>query len=312
MPSSARARSRVALLAASVSACLAALVACGSPVPARSPEQSRYSKVLVIAEENKSFRQVIGTPQAPFVSRLAASYGSALAMDAGYPAACPSLAAYVILTSGDRRHICDDDGPAAHPLAGDNVFAQVARTGRQWRVYAESMPDRCAATDSADGRYLVRHVPAVYYVSERLRCGTWTVPSGTPAAGALHDDLAAGTLPAYGFITPNACNDMHGASGCEDGTVERGDRWLSGWIPQILAAPEYRAGHVVVIITWDEGTAIDNHIPTLVISPSTTGVRATTGYTHCSTLRTVQEILRTPLLGCAARAPSMLAAFGLR
>jgi hypothetical protein len=104
---------------------------------------------------------------------------------------------------------------------------------------------------------------------------------------------------------------MHGAPPCPDRLVASGDEWLRQWLPQILAGPDYTAGRLVVIVTWDEGSTTDNHIPTIVISPKTSGVRATQPYTLCSILRTTEEILRLPLLGCAATATSMRSEFKL-
>jgi phosphatidylinositol-3-phosphatase len=269
------------------------------------------SKVLLIAEENHGYDQIIGSPDAPYLNRLADAYGVATHLDAGYPAACPSLAAYILLTSGTTAGICDDRGPTAHPLRGDNVFHQVAASGREWRDYAQAALGPCALDNSRDGRYLVRHVPATYYLDERQDCARWSVPLGEPDAGALHEDVAAGTLPAFAFISPDACHDMHGAGPCPVDRVGKGDRWLQAWLPAILAGADYRAGRLAIIITWDEGTGTDNHIPTLVISPTTEHVTADQAFTHCSTLRTVQELLGLPLLGCAARAPSMASAFRL-
>jgi phosphatidylinositol-3-phosphatase len=268
-----------------------------------------YSKVLVIAEENKTYDQVMKPGRAPYLQKLAARYASAQAMDAGYPARCPSLAAYLLMTSGTRAGICDDGNPAEHRLAGPNIFSQVADSGRQWRGYVESMPGPCRLTNS--GRYLVRHAPAPYYASERTRCRKWDLPMGTTAAGALHDDLAAGTLPAYAFVTPNACNDMHGAPGCGPDQVATGDAWLARWMPKILSGPDYRAGRLVVIVTWDEGSRSDNHIATLVIAPTAQRLSVRTRLTHCSMLRLTEETLGLPLLGCAADGPSPRAAFHL-
>ena len=281
--------------------------------PAPSPPEApgSYSKVLLIAEENHGFDEVIGSDDAPYLNRLATTYGNAVSLDAGYPARCPSLAAYLLLTSGSTHDVCDDRGPSAHPLRGDSVFQQVAVSGREWRNYAESAPGPCTLRDSADGRYLVRHVPATYYLGERSNCARWAVPMGTPQAGALHSDVAAGALPAFGFVSPDACHDMHGAPPCRDDPVGAGDRWLRSWLPQILAGPDYRSGRLVVIITWDEGTRRDNHIPTLVVSPTTDGIVADEPFTHCSTLRTIEEVLRLPLLGCAEEAASMTRVFRL-
>jgi hypothetical protein len=265
--------------------------------------------VLVIAEENKSYNDVLRSGAAPYVTMLASRYASATAMDAGYPVSCPSLAAYLLMTGGERAGICDDDDPSADPMANASIFSQVAASGREWRDYAESMPGPCARTNH--GLYLVRHTPAPYYVSERDRCEKWQVPLGTTAAGALHEDVTAGTLPAYSFVTPNACNDMHGGPGCAGDEVATGDSWLAGWMPKILAGPDYRAGRLVVVITWDEGSPSDNHIATLVIAPTANHLSVATPLNHCSMLRLAEETLALPPLGCAATAASPRAAFAL-
>ena len=284
------------------------------PTPA-DPTAARpatgVTKVLMIAEENHGYDQIIGSAASPYLNHLAATYGSATKLDAGYPAGCPSLAAYILLTSGSTAGICDDKAPKAHRLLGDNIFHQVAASGRQWRAYAQSAPTPCALTNSTDGRYLVRHVPAAYYLDDRRDCARRAVPMGESTVGALHNDVQAGTLPAFGFLSPDACHDMHGAAPCPSDRIGKADDWLRAWIPAILTGPDYRAGRLAVIIVWDEGTSTDNHIPTLVISPTTRHVAADQTFTHCSTLRTIEELLRLPLLGCAAHAPSMTLAFGL-
>jgi hypothetical protein len=159
--------------------------------------------------------------------------------------------------------------------------------------------------------FLVRHTAVPYYTSEARTCAIGQVELGAPAGGALHDDHGAGRLPAYSFVTPNSCHDMHGAPGCPTGRIVTGDRWLATWIPRILAGADYRAGRLVVIITWDEGTVRDNHIPTLVISPATRGVVAHRAYDHCSTLRTTEDLLGLAPIGCARAASSMTADFRL-
>lgn len=281
------------------------------PSPATSAAPGSYSKVLLIALSSRGPAQIIGNRDAPYLNGLAETYGSAVDLAAGYPATCPTAAAYILLTSGSTGDVCDGRGAATRPLRGDSLFQQVAVSGREWRNYTEGAPGPCARQDSSDGRYLVRHVPATYYVDERSNCARWAVPLGTPQAGALHDDIAAGALPAFGFVSPDACHAMHGARPCRKDLVAEGDRWLRTWMTQLLAGPDYRAGRLVVIITWDKGTGTDNHVPTLVVSPTTDRIVADQPFTHCSTLRTVEELLRLPLLGCAAEADSMVTAFRL-
>ena len=272
-----------------------------------APDPGR--KVMIIAEENHGYGQIIGASDAPYLNKLATDYGTATAYDAGYPAHCPSLAAYILMTSGSTAGICDDKDPKSHRLPGDNVFHQVSASARQWRDYAESAPGTCVLTSK--GRYLVRHVPATYFLTARADCARWSVPLGATTAGALHDDVAAGTLPAYAFVSPNACSDMHGATGCPADLVRTGDRWLESWLPQIMAGPDYRAGRLTVIITWDEGTSRSNHIPTIVVAPTVKHVSTGQPLTHCSMLRFTEEQLRLPLLGCASTATSLGAAFGI-
>jgi hypothetical protein len=269
------------------------------------------TKVLMIAEENHEYGQIIGSAAAPYLNHLAATYGSATKLEAGYPEGCPSLAAYILLTSGTTAGICDDKAPKVHRLRGDNIFRQVAASGREWRAYAQSAPTSCALTNSTDGRYLVRHVPATYYLDVRPDCGKWAVPMGESDGGSLHNDVRAGTLPAFSFVSPDACHDMHGAAPCPSDRIGNGDDWLRDWLPVILAGADYRAGRLAVIIVWDEGTKTDNHIPTLVISPATRGITSGAAFSHCSTLRTVEELLGLPLLGCAGSAASMVTAFRL-
>ncbi len=270
-----------------------------------------YSKVLVVVEENRAYNDIIGSSDAPFINRLAEQFGTATHYQAGYPAACPSLAAYILLTSGSDQRICDNDSPATHALPGDNLLQQVAASGRQWRVYAEAMPAPC--TMATTGTYLVHHTIAPYYLSERSRCRQWDVPLGSLTGGALHDAVTTGTLPALSLVIPDACDDMHGGHGCpDDGVISRGDTWLKQWLQAVAAGPDYQAGRLVVIVTWDESSSdTDNHIPTVVMSPTTTHVAASTPQTHCSTLHMIEDVLHLSPLGCAASTPSSTPAFHL-
>jgi phosphatidylinositol-3-phosphatase len=281
------------------------------PSSGQAAGPAAYTKVMVIVEENRSYRQVIGSPDAPYLTALAGQYGSARRMEANYPVGCPSLPAYLLMTGGSTAGICDDAGPRHHPIAGPNIFAQLDAARRPWRNYAENLPAPCARKNSADGVFLVRHTAVPYYTSESRQCRTSQVDLGSTARGALHDDLATGRLPDYSFVIPDACHDMHGAPACADRHVARGDKWLAAWIPRILAGADYRAGRLVVIITFDEGSSTDNHIPTVVLSPTTRRLAAAAPYDHCSTLRTTEELLRLPLLGCARSTGSMTAAFHL-
>jgi phospholipase C len=301
-----RLHAAAAAIAGLVTATSASMPSANVVDAAITPARSAPGKVMVIVEENRTYDQIIGNPDAPYLTRLSLQYGSATRMVANYPVGCPSLAAYILMTSGGTAGICDDKGPRHHPIDGPNIFAQLDAAHRPWRNYAEDLPAPCARKNGTTGTFLVRHTAVPYYTSEARACST-----GQVELAALSGDLRAGQLPAYSFVTPNSCHDMHGTPSCPDRQVADGDQWLARWIPRVLAGADYRAGHLVVIITFDEGSVTDNHIPTVVLSPTTSHVVDDRAYDHCSTLRTSEDLLGLPPLGCAATAASMTAGFHL-
>ena len=256
-----------------------------------------WRHVIVVVMENHGFSQVHG--HSPALDRLAASCGVAT----GYRAiAHPSLPNYIAMTSGGTQNINDDCSPSSScSTAVPSIFSQV---GADWKSYAEAMPSACYRDSSGD--YSVRHNPAAYF-SGLSTCGTNDVPLGTVAQGALHADLAAGTLPRFAFVVPDRCHDEHNCS------VAEGDAWLGGLVRAILAGKNYRAGNTALFITYDEDSGDEgNRVPTVVVSPSTpAGRTVATAFTHYSLLRTVEQMLRVPCLGAACSAPSMRHSFGL-
>jgi phosphatidylinositol-3-phosphatase len=305
-------RRRIA--AAAGAALLTLLAACGPTARADNGSAAAAAappahKVLVVFEENETFDQVFGSGKAPFLTEMSKKYGVATKLDAGYPTQCPSLAAYLILTSGDQHGVCDDGPPAQHQLSGDTIFQRVADAGQQWRVYAESMTTNCQATNSGD--YAVRHTAAPYYPAIHDDCMRWQIPMGTMQSGALHDDLTAGTLPAFSMAIPNLCNEMHGGAGCGKDLVRAGDDWMRTFTAAVQKSPDWRSGKLTVIVTWDEGSKTDNHIPLLVMSPTVKNKSVTTPATQCAVSRMITDLLAVKPVGCAAAAPALETAFGL-
>jgi phosphatidylinositol-3-phosphatase len=268
------------------------------PAPAVSPCGRLQTGPLAIEHviwiwmENKRYRDVIGSPAAPYENRLARSCGLAT----NYRGLThPSLPNYLAATSGSTQGVVDDGPPSSYPLAVESLFSQAP----SWRSYQESMPSRCYRGDTR--LYAVKHNPAAYYTN--LECERYDVPLGTVRAGALAADLRRDTLAAFSFVTPNLCNDTH------DCPVSRGDAWMRTWVPKILASPAYRTGRTALFIVWDEDDfSGSNHIPAIVVSPYTRrGARSATRFDHYSLLRTTEDLLRLPPLGHAAEARTMLA-----
>jgi phospholipase C len=283
--------------------------AASEPPPISTGTVDTAHKVLVVFEENETFDQVLGSGDAPYLTKLSHDYGVATELDAGYPTKCPSLAAYLILTSGDQHGVCDDASPAQHRLTGDTIFARVTDAGREWRVYAESMTSNCQATNSGD--YAVRHTAAPYFPALKADCDRWQIPMGTLTAGALHTDLTSGRLPAFSMAIPNLCHEMHGAGGCGKSLVRDGDDWVKEFMTGVQSSPDWRSGRLTVIVTWDEGSSRSNHIPLLVLSPDSRQKSVATPATQCAVSRMITDVLAVAPVGCAATAPVLAPAFGL-
>jgi phospholipase C len=288
----------VTLAALAVSSASGAAHARG-PCGSRAGAPARISHVIWIWFENHAAGEIVDSPTAPHATLLAHDCGFA---EQYYAVAHPSLPNYIAATSGSTQGVQDDGAPAAHPLRAASLFAQAGTA----RSYEESMPAPCARTDAYP--YATKHNPEAYYLAVRKRCRAGDVPLGTTKHGAFATALAAGTLPAFSFVTPNLCNDMH------DCPVATGDAWLGLWLTKITGSTGYRAGHTVVFVVWDEddGSA-SNRVPLLVISPWTKpGTRSTTRFTHYSLLRTTEDLLGLHThLGNAATATDLRHAFSL-
>jgi hypothetical protein len=269
---------------------------------------TKYSHVIWVWMENHSYGNIIGSAQAPYINSLAGHCGLATNY---HNISHPSLPNYVAATSGlpysGISQFDSDCNPA--PLcstAARSIFGQ----GESWRAYEESMPTNCARANS--GEYAVRHNPPPYFTT-LSGCSQHDVPYTR-----LSRDLAAKTLPAFSFVTPNLIDDMH------DGTIAQGNLWLSKNLPKIFASTEYRSGTVALFVTWDEGEGgtsnrcatntadVGCHVATVVVSPSTARrTRSGSLFNHYSLLGTAEKLLKLPELGQAASSANMLKAFNL-
>jgi phospholipase C len=255
-------------------AAVSAPAACGSS-GRRTPV---IHHVIVVVMENHSYSAIIG--HAPFITSLADRCGLA----ANYHAIThPSLPNYLAMTSGSIHGLHSDCTPSACPQRGRSIFSQVTNHRLGWRSYAESMPTTCDTNSS--GLYAARHVPAVYYLQVRPICHTHVRALGALSSGRLHHALNSGHAPAYMFVTPNLCDDMH------DCSVSTGDTWLSRWIPMMTGSRAYRAGHTAILITWDEGGG-GNQVPLIAVSPYTrAGTVSARALNHYSLLRASEHLL---------------------
>ncbi|MDQ1526726.1 MAG: hypothetical protein QOG18_1339 [Microbacteriaceae bacterium] len=266
-----------------------------APGSVRVPPNATVTKVLVFVEENHSLAEM--KTGMPYTFGLATEFGYATHYTAiGHP----SLPNYVAITGGKTYGIIDDSSPAVHSIGGASVFGQAIAAGKTAEVYADGMPSNCATTDGGTN-YAVKHNPWAYYTTERAECQKYDVPTTQLASAITH-----GRLPNVGMVVPNLCNDAHN---CPLGTA---DAWFKGWMSKIAAGPDWKSGHLAIVLTGDEDDkTASNTVLTVVIHPSQKAHVVATPLTHYSLTGLYEDVAGVPYLFNAASAPSMARAFGL-
>jgi acid phosphatase len=102
------------------------------------------------------------------------------------------------------------------------------------------------------------------------------------------------------------CNDGH------DCPLTIADGWLKQWIPAVMNGPDYQAGRLAIVVTFDEDDRSGpNTVLTTVVAPTVAKATATTELTHYSLTRYLAELAGIAPPNKAAEAPSFRDAFGL-
>jgi len=168
-----------------------------------------------------------------------------------------------------------------------------------WMTYQEGYnPGKTGACPiHSDGLYAVKHNPFVYFAdvsgdppsTENGYC-----IAHTRELGQFEADMKAGTLANFVFITPDLCNDMHGASSCPNRTVAHGDRFLGSFLPPIVVWA--KKNDAIIFVTWDESSG-SRTMPFFIAGAGVkAGYVSDVKYSHSSELRTAERIFGLPVL----------------
>ncbi|HEY0417353.1 MAG TPA: alkaline phosphatase family protein [Gaiellaceae bacterium] len=257
--------------AAWIAVCLGLVVAVVAASAARAGHAAggvpRVDHVVVVVFENHERGSVLGSGAAPTFDALAAKYAQATDYRA---VAHPSLPNYLALVSGSTHGVTTDCWPCAQ--TGPTIGTQLTRRGMSWGAYAEGFPNGAS--------FDFHHVPFLYFPGERRKVHPFSA-------------FDPRKLPAFAFVAPDRCHDMH------DCSVSTGDAWLRSFAPAILARPS-----TLLFVVFDEGTTTigGGGVVSLVVAGS--GVRhhavTTRVADHYALLRTIEDALGLPPLGAAA------------
>ena len=243
----------------------------------------RPDHIVVVVEENHSGTGIIGNPDAPYITSLAANNAN---FTASFAVTHPSEPNYVALFSGSTQGVTDDSCPHAHAVAslGDSLIG----AGLTFTGYSESLPS-AGFTGCTSGKYVRKHAP-------------WVDFPAIPAASnqpftAFPTDYS--TLPDVSFVIPNLQNDMH------DGTIAQGDTWLqnnlSGYVDWA------KTHNSLLIFTFDEDdNSAGNRIPTIFAGERVVPGSYAETINHYNVLRTIEDAYGITPLGASATSSPIL------
>lgn len=249
----------------------------------------RWQHVVVAVLENRDADAVLGSGAAPWTDEMA---GRGAVLTDMHGETHPSQGNYLALFSGST-HDAGDDCPLT--VDGPTLAGQLADAGLTFAGYAEGLPER-GSDVCEDGRYVRRHAPWADFPDVPADVGRpWTDWPADPAE-----------LPTVSFVVPDLCHDAHACR------LPVADRWLRARLTTVLAGPDWRSGHLAVVVTADEDDrSSGNRVLTVVVHPSQRGNVVGTRLDHYSLSGLYSDVLHAPRLGRAGGAPSMATAFGL-
>src|SRR5215831_17502750 len=254
---------------------------------------------VIVLENHNSFTSfgsigILDNPQVPQIQALAETYNVAPNYHGVWH---PSLPNYLAMITGDwigtdvlgTGHtypkgstvgVSDDDSPSVATDYGPPASAsthrwrvnlpslagQLVKAGKDWRAYLQNIPEAGTHLANWPGdnntakMYAVKHNPFPYVAEVQ----------DDPAQFAkqvpieqLFSDLGSGNAPAFSYIVPDQCRDMHGLSNVlapcggvndtDDIDVKRGDD-ETGWLVNgILGSSGWQKGRNALFIVFDEG-----------------------------------------------------------
>lgn len=270
--------------------------------------------IVVVAMENHSYSDVVGSSSMPYYNGLINQYGLTQNFFGNIHGSFPN---YAMLTTGELITTAGWGLPDDFPISIDNLVRELSAAGKTWKVYAENLPS-AGYTGGDSYPYVKRHNPFAY-MTDILNSSTLAA-NMVPFSPQFSNDVASNTLPNFSFVVPNAEDDSEdcpgGASSCADSTkLSSADQWLQTNIGPLLSNPDFQQDGLL-IIWWDEGNAADTangggRLAVTLVGPTIKpGFRSTTMYRHENVLRTIAEGLGLGFPGASIYVPSMAEFFG--
>jgi len=250
------------------------------------PALPRPDHVVIVVMENKSYAEIIGSSEAPYINTLSQT-GALLTQS--YGVTHPSEPNYLALFSGSTQDVKNDSCP--HAFTGPNLGSELLAAGFGFETFSEGLPS-VGFTGCVHGRYYRKHNPAV----------NWQGANIPPEANRPLADFPSNysRLPTVSLVIPDIVNDMH------DGSIATGDKWLKDHLGGYIAWSHTH--NSILILTWDEGKPPlfgllgGNHIPTIIAGEPVRAGTCNRRVDHYDVLRTLLDLYGLPPIGQTAQA----------
>ncbi len=210
-----------------------------------------YDHIVIVIEENKDYKEIIGNSNAPYINDVLKKEGASFTRMYGEEHF--SQGNYFWLFSGDNQtigfidQIPSENNNPNYPFKTANLGWQLINKGLSFKGYAESLPSIGFTGYTSAGLYARKHVPWISFAN---------VPDGTTVASSSNlrfedfpsDPSGYDTLPTVAFVIPNLVNDMH--NGPITQSIPAGDSWLKKNIDSYY---QWAKNHnSLLILTFDE------------------------------------------------------------
>jgi hypothetical protein len=268
-------------------ACAYAAAAASAP-GGSAPPLPRPDHIVIVIEENHSYSQIIDSPDAPYINRLAAQ-GALFTQSFGITH--PSQPNYLALFSGSTQTVTDNSCP--HTFTTPNLGHALLAAGLTFAGYSEDLPSDGSLICSV-GLYARKHNPWVNWQNSPAN----GLPS-TANVPMTSFPTDYNKLPTVCVIVPNQVNDMHNGMGPE--AIQTGDSWLQQYLETYVQWAQQH--NSLLIVTWDEdNTKENNRIATLFVGPMVQAGRYEQRITHYNVLRTIEDLYGLSHAGASADA----------
>ncbi|HYG77003.1 MAG TPA: alkaline phosphatase family protein [Planctomycetota bacterium] len=236
---------------------------------AESGSLPRPKHVVIVFEEDRDYKQVIGNERVPYMNELA-QRGALMTQSFGVRH--PSLPNYIAFFSGSTHGVKNNKCQNGPRFANEpNLGSELIRAGLTFTGFSESLPF-AGYTGCARGLYARKHNPWV-------RFNNVPPESNQPFTSFPIQDF--NLLPTVSIVVPNMRNNGHDAS------LTVADTWLRD---NLSAYIEWTfANNSLFILTWDEGSR-GNHIVTVFIGPMVQPGQYDRRINHYNVLRTLLDM----------------------